>query len=816
MKFLSAVNRYLLLAAGVLAGSVSCTDDPEPPQSDLKVSIEIASTNFSSVSFTLKAEGGTPTLYAYKAVEKGTTLTAQQVYDEGIRATAQAEPYTLSELTNDTEYTLYAVAMSQSGLSPIASAEFTTIDDPGAPATPQSIGIRINKVTETGINYSLQRGSMANGGLMAIWGTVVLNNYIDDEIMLSGEDLSREDVVAGLLQAGFGMQIDGTEQNAEWTAEKLLPDADYTVMLMGLVNGKPADVTLVEFRTEAFDLIGSPKVTLSVEKKDYMMVWIRYMLNKDAYGYMRFITDKSEIDRYMENHTEDDLREFVRFSEPLFEQLYQRYIDLEHVDEQGNAYKISSTNLGWEAAGREYTAMAVACDKNKSVPKEMARIDFRLDEFPEGTDPAKFTCEARNIAADNFDLHFELEESCRIAYCNVIPAGDELKIEDQLAYSRKLWDEGWAMHRVNEQEPTSPLANQDDMYVDVHPGGTYVIVATGVNYDGVLNETLTVSEPFTMKEYTYENSEAAVTPSVDRIGKTSVRAIYRTGEKTRMVYDVTLLASDPLLKESEDAIRTYLMEHGNILPYFHEKTDGWVPELGAITYTWPEMTPGTDYVILSCGQDTEGRISSVARCAFTTLAATPGPDPQVTLSAHDLTPVSCKFDIEINQDVREMIYALMEDEVLNYVPGKDSEDVLEGEIFAITLSNGIVAYDSVTDVEASGLSYGGTFYLGVIAYGSGTTETFKYIKVQLPDPTVTAMTTLSSVLLGQVDPLPGNGKKALEALREKNMQAVDRSPIDANGVAYVRDAEDAQNVLEQMGGYRPMRSKAALQGMKKF
>ena len=826
MKFLTTIHRYLFLAAGVLTGLASCSDDPETsqpdtPQPEFKIGVQVTSKSFSSVTFNLTTEGDTPTLYAYTAVEKGTVFTAQQVYDEGIRAAVQTEPYTLSGLTNDTEYTLYAVAMGQNGLSNLASAEFSTDNDPGAPQTSKSIGIQFNEITQTGVNFSLQRGSEATGGMMAIWSSIILNNYVEDQIMLSQEDITREQIVSDLLIMGYGMEVDGTEQNADWTAEKLRPDADYTVMLMGLVNGEPADVSLVEFHTPAFDLIGNPTITLSVEKKDYMMAWIRYTLNEDAFGYMRYITDKSEVDRYLETHTEDDLREFTRFADGLFDQLGQLRHEMPDVDENGNVYKISSTNFGWDAAGNEYTAMAVACDRNYSVPKHMARIDFRLEEFPQGTDPALFTCEARNIAANNFDLHFEFDQSCMRAYCNVLPAdGYRAQIEKaggDLAYARALWDSGWVIYRTNEADPNSPIANQDDMFADVSPGGEYVIVATALNYQGVLNQTLTVSEPFRMKNFSYENSEAVVIPEVDRIEKTKARAIYRTGEKTRMLYNVTLEASSSLLNESEEAIRTYLMQQGNEWAYFHDKDIDWDPTVGAVVYTWPELTPGTDYVVLACGQDTEGRISEVNRAYFTTKAAIPGPDPQVQLNVYDLTPTSCTIDIIINDDVREYYYALIEEEVLNYVPGKDSQDVLEKEIYTVTRANGVPGYDTQTNLDASSLTYGGTFYLGAIAYGAEPAESFKYVKVQLPDPAATALPQLSSVLLEQTRPIYGGEEKRFEALREANLQIVDRSPIGADGVVWVRDRQDAQNVLEQMGGYRPMRSSAALlKQMKKF
>lgn len=828
MKLFSNLLKYLLGTA-LLAGAVSCSDDntetPPPAPEKTRLTVNVSKITFSSAEFSVRYEGEAPTVYAYEVVTKGTERTAEEVSKEGKTVTVRDEAYPITGLANDTDYTIYAVGMGESGLSELTSADFRTLPDDGAPKSEKALGIRLNEVTANSMNFTLQRGSQVVKGLMAVWPTVQLENLIEDAIRETPE-ITRDELIAGWLLMGYGMEVDGTEENADWRAAPIWPDADYTVMMMGILEGEAdGDVSTATFHSGALDLVGNPGITLTLEKKDYMKAWIRYTITPDSYGYMRFITDKSEIDSYLERHTMDDLREFTRFSDNLFEQLFQRRIDLEDADEQGNPFKIQSQNFGWEAGEHWFSAMAVACDENYSVPKEVALLHFQLDKMPENTKPAEFTCEARNIAANNFDLHFEFEENCLRAYANVLPADSYRQVIDaaggDLNYARQLWEAGWVMYRENESDPTSPLANQDDMFMGdyVHPGQECVIVATALNYSGVLNSEITVSEPFTMKEYTYENSQAPIEVSVDKITKTSARAIYRGTPQTRILYNVTVEADYEITKLSDDEIRQYIMEYGQEWPYFHEKDEDWNPEVKGVTWTWNEQKPGKTYVVYACGQDTEGRISGISKASYTTLAANPGPNPDVELKAYNITSTSCTIDLLMNADAKEMVYALVEDNMLNYDPNSDSEAVLEEELVTVLLSSGMPAYDSVIGSQATSLPYGGTFYLAAIAYGSNGPdgqpyEKLQYLKVQLKTGGKAPEAPLSARTAALFRKVAGGDERAFEAVRRANMEATDRSPVTPEGKLYVRDAEDAQNVLEQMGGYRSMRTR--LEDMKQF
>ena len=56
----------------------------------------------------------------------------------------------------------------------MASADFTTPANEWGPATARSMGVQINKVTETGVNVTYMLGKEATLGMVAVWPRVCL------------------------------------------------------------------------------------------------------------------------------------------------------------------------------------------------------------------------------------------------------------------------------------------------------------------------------------------------------------------------------------------------------------------------------------------------------------------------------------------------------------------------------------------------------------------------------------------------------------------------------------------------------------------
>ena len=346
MKFLTKFSALALLATAVLGGMTACSDDdPDPKGQTGTLSIQIGETTYDSVTFTLSSsEQPAPTMYAYLAAAQGTTMTADQVFDQGTRQSATSGTFTLKALDEDSAYTLYAVSMGEAGLSAVASADFTTPANEWGPATARSMGVQINKVTETGVNVTYMLGKEATLGMVAVWPRVVLENYVYETLKLDESGtLTEGDIVVGLLvDTGYGQFVSGDE-TLNW-GEELWPDADYVFMTVGMIDeDTPGDAQLTHFTTKAFPLQGDPTVEISVTDKNYMKAYFHYEINKDVYTYLRFVTTKSEIDEYIAHFGEEDLREFVRFSDPMWE-----YIDQ-------TQSKTESINFGWEAGGQWFT-----------------------------------------------------------------------------------------------------------------------------------------------------------------------------------------------------------------------------------------------------------------------------------------------------------------------------------------------------------------------------------------------------------------------------------------------------------------------------
>ena len=215
MKFLTKFSALALLATAVLGGMTACSDDdPDPKGQTGTLSIQIGETTYDSVTFTLSSsEQPAPTMYAYLAAAQGTTMTADQVFDQGTRQSATSGTFTLKALDEDSAYTLYAVSMGEAGLSAVASADFTTPANEWGPATARSMGVQINKVTETGVNVTYMLGKEATLGMVAVWPRVVLENYVYETLKLDESGtLTEGDIVVGLLvDTGYGQFVSGDE-----------------------------------------------------------------------------------------------------------------------------------------------------------------------------------------------------------------------------------------------------------------------------------------------------------------------------------------------------------------------------------------------------------------------------------------------------------------------------------------------------------------------------------------------------------------------------------------------------------------------------
>lgn len=799
---------YLALMTVFIALSLSltgCEKEPAENLSDAEISVEIINSSDGNITFSLSCNSETePSLYAYMADERGLDKSAEDIYENGTKTVPKAQ-YTISGLEVGKEYTLYVTARVSDKLVTPVGVDFKS--DAFASSTDNSITVRIDNKTHNSLTYSLVSGKNVVKGFMTVLPRAWLNNYYYEGVV---DGVTKEDLVSDLLLGGYGLEVVGEEKMASWTATPILPAADYSILVQAiLADDVPGDVTILDFSSDDIGVIGDPTLSISITDKNYMAAYFKYTINKDSYGYTRFITDKSEIDEYLQSFTEDDLREFLRFIDGTWMELGQTWDMMQPSTDGGNTKtKDEAINFGWDQGGLEFTALGVAFDKNLAVSKKYARLDGKLEEKPVNTPKAEFTCELRDQSATTVRIHSEFEETCARAYCIVVPSSmKDQYLENPEETSRQLWYDGWVISR-EKLSPDSPIFNQDDLIMDLSPETEYVLIATAINFDGVLNEELFVSEPITTKKLTFSGSEADIQMSVVEEGKTLTRLLYKATDQTVEFYHAILEKDMDILSASEEEIRTYLMEKGNIWAWHGDKDPDWDAKLGGVAWTWTGMDPGTEYVSIACAQDTEGRVSSVNRLSFSTIPLTPGDNPDVTFNIYDITSNSFVFDMILNDEVGKVRYMIVQDQLLGLDESSD-EKVVSETLYENLLLNGTDGYESLRGVPVDKLPESSRLYICAIAYGAGDAEKFRYDVIQLTDPNASY-----SVSFPDFCKLYGGEEKSFTSIREKNRE-LNNEPLRKDGVIYFNSREDFMSLVNEMG-YTPISLKEATEKAKEL
>lgn len=793
MKTIKLTLRVISILTMTLLGLASCKKEQGSDNSNKNLKIEIVSASDGNLNFKLSYEGAEPSLYVYHVTEKGQYLSSQEIYDQGTKSVPKAD-YSISKLEVGKEYVLNVTAQLESGLCEPAYADF--VSTAFAPSSDDAIELRIDKVTHNSLTYSLTSGLEVMSGKMAVYPKAFMDNYIYE---FAVDGITEDDVIIDFMLQGYGVDVIGEELYTNWTSTPIWPEADYCVYVLAMLEGnEPGKLTKTVVTSASIGLVGDPTLTIEMEDCSYMTGYFKYTINSDSYGYMRFITNKSEIDEYLEHFTEDDLREFVRFMDGTWENLNQRWDLMEPSTDGGKTKsKMEAINFGWEAGGLEFTALGVAFDKNMTASKKLARLDGKLKEVPEGTPKAEFTCEPVKPSATTLKLHFELGETCAKAYCALVEGKvDEPYTYNDLTQARDLWYGGWVMYRES-LDPNAPLVNNEDIQMDLAPNTDYHIVATGINFDGVLNEEIYVSKSISTKSLSFDGSEAVIELGVEEVGKLSATISYKCNDKTVEYYHIIMEADDQTIVSKPDAeIVQYLFSKGNRWAWYgNSKMDpDYDDEKEAVLWTWNDFTPGKEYVVLAAAQDTEGRVSGLYRNKFTTKPLTPGPNPDVTLNIYDKTTNSVKVDIIPNDDVAKYRYVLVEEGLVPADPS--NEDEFEEALYDFTMVYGTDGYEPLKGVLADKLPEGGTFYLAVIAYGEGKNEKFTYEKIQLSGYGAAVLS--SSADFGDVKIIAGGEAKSFEAMKAANLR-IERNLMNEDGVIYVYGKEDAERVLNGMG-----------------
>lgn len=684
------------------------------------ITISNVEPSYNSVTFDVQAQDAN--IIAYMCVTKGTAATSNEVFDNGTVVAQNSGNFTFKGLKSETEYTLCVVASNNQNLTKIESFDFSTLENSGAPATAKSAGIRLNGQTTDNVTFDITNGTDIDFSYVSIWSTSMLENYIMENSKLGYSD---EATIKAMIEGyqytafkvyGAGAESKGLDYKTQYS-ESLFPDQDYMLITIGCTGNDDQytmqDVTVVRFVTESTKLVGDLGVKIDCTP-GYISMRYTITPNADATYYFYYATAQSQIDEYI---TYFDNKFGAGYGERMIKQfMTQTTLGWEDNTDVGEV----PLTIGFDQSELMVSFIAVAADKNLMLGT-LSRNDDHTKPIPE-SDPAKFSLEVDRVAASSAWFNWTFYDNCATIYARPLTPesyDSAMSAADQVTYSRNLFDEGWGFARPkNTQGQTVVYSEQ--YYSDIYPGNEYVVVATGLNYEAGLSVPLYVSDPFTLKTHTFENSEADTRINITGVTRTKAKAIYESTAKTSMLFHRILedgsfyegLTDQQII---DKLLSTSVDDGGEMWAvYDPSEQDAFKWE-----WTWTGLTPSTDYTYYYCSEDVDGRISELSKIPFHTSNADGGLNPDLTLTINSITTDRVTFDIVLNDDCSSSLYCLYSaEEVGEY----NTQTELENRLKDFVISYGLRGTDSNYGIGLSISRPNKDYFLLAIGYGADNIE----------------------------------------------------------------------------------------------
>lgn len=757
----------LMLMLAISWSIVGCSkDNTIDNESGPYVQIELLNASAHDVSVTFIPIEVNPSMYAYqvfKAAEAPEALNGNDVFKNGVQAPVSSNATVISDLEPNTNYRIFAVAMSENGVTRATYLDCATA--PAAEATANGIGIEVTSVTDRALSYKLSKGENVTAGRVLVYPKVQIENYLEDmyaQAEEAGVEVTREEALMEIMNNSLvhlTTRVSGDE--AIDYAGLIMPDLDYYIMTLGLTGDaeeftdkEPGDVLVLEVSTVASPLDPTVGGRLEEGKCSFSQANWTVWISGSTYGYMRFITDKVQIDQYLERgHTERDLSDFVRTVDYLMlmqcrstDQIQGLKID--PVDNSATRVETIKFNPLTGAPGLELTCLVVPVDENYMCDRTVLRVDTVLPPKPDHS-LATIEIEMVEIAATGFKCNFIFNEDCRTCYYGVYPAGTfEREYQDpadQFMLVGKLATEGYGATRLYPGSPDLPV---DPSYTEcwhnyLEPDTEYEIIATCIDYNGMLNEELYVTEPFRSKPLVDGGSKYKLKIETYNVGRDGagvyvgldpdhIDANGLTAEGAiNIAYVKTLPATQPA-PSSGAAMRS-----GSDIWHWFEKYCGnsWSMtrpgfKYGSDSYFWAQaFKPDTEYVVYATAEDRDGHILDVVSAPFKTLPKIVGKDPRVTeVKFMNVKPKSFDYQLAVNDqtDYGKFICVSLDSGYFTYDPTSSDPNLNSKETLVDDLVSLIEGGQGMnlsgtsfgaTDVN-NGVKPGQTWYLAVIAYGA--------------------------------------------------------------------------------------------------
>lgn len=677
-----------------VAAVISCEkDDTDPneggneePNTEVIEGITVSNIvpTYNSVTFDVVAEDALA--IAYIAVEAGTELTAQDVFNDGEAkgSTQGTFTYKGDGLKSETEYTLYVAAKTADGNIGPAANNFTTEENTGAASSDNAAGIRVESIGTASLIWEVTNGADIDFSITMVQPTILMEN---DCYEAAKSGISEADYIASVMTyEGNGYLVRETEGAGAvamynysdiYTTYPMYPDARYTIYTLGckgdyddLTSVETLELTKLDVLTESIPRIGNPYVEVTLKTQYFNGLAHTLTPNSDTAYWTKFFTQTAELDEFIAYYDRIEgagagrirLKEYIQHADP-------------YVLDQSGASDISMS-LGWGYEGINFSRLALGFDVNlmpgDQYGESIAQVLERTGEEGE------YEMQVDSIAAGNFRLTTTLKPNTQRVYWKLVVAGSYDAIvadpDAATALAQTLDYEGWVEFRSDAmgQEDFETNKNHDVEYIrhsfvyDQSPATEYQIVSTSLNYGGVLSMPV-LSEPFTTLPRTFGNYEPSLTITADQsaISKTNVLVNYQVHDDAyandeRLFYHRFLSADDTIFEMSDDEIREWLLlDNGyeNANCWTLVSTDYEHEDKYSYHVNWAGLEPGTNYNYIYCTENGKGEISNLGMTTFTTVSNDGGDNPKFTISVDpesivvDGTTYSGEVTITPNADV---------------------------------------------------------------------------------------------------------------------------------------------------------------------
>lgn len=764
---------------------VGCSDDkdPVPPVDGPYVQIDLVSVSAREVSVAFIPREVNPSMYAYqvmKADEAPENMNGSDVFKNGVQAPVSSSAIVIADLTPGTKYRIFAVAMSENGVTRANSADFET--SPATEATPDGIGIEVTSLSDRGISYKLSKGANVTAGRVLLYAKVQIDNRIEDMIaegQNSGAEITRDEALYDIVTndlVHLTTRIQGDE--AIDYAGLIMPDLDYYIITLGLTGDAeeftektPGDLSMLTVHTLASTLDPAVEVRLEAAKCNFRQGNWKVWISGATYGYMRFITNKSEIDTYYQRgHTDQDLSDFVRTVDYLMLMQCRSAdnivgLEVDATDNSATRYETVNFDLINGAPGAELSCIVVAVDENYMSDRTMKRVDVTLPPKPDHCEAA-MEIKVKEVSATAVRLDFEFNDDCATCYYNYYPAGTferEYKgdAENQVLLARELASVGDGATRVSgtPESPINPMYYEPWHNADLSPDTEYEIIATCRDFGGLIQENLWVSEPFRTKPLVNGGSKYKFKLEAFNIGRDRF-GVYggidpECIEGTDLDPNWALCRANVSVRLASASAPSNGSAVGGDIWYWVQEYGGtsWKTNLpgfkyGADSYFWVQFfEPDTEYVVYASAEDRDGHMLDVVSLPVKTLPKTLGPNPKATCTISNVEYNNFDYSITVNDqtDYGKFVCVSQDSGWFTYDPEssdpvKSSEETLIDDLtFLIENGQGMnMSGLSFATNVTNGVKPEQLWYVAAIAYGSINPETkqpyshFAYTKATTP------------------------------------------------------------------------------------